>query len=97
MNRHEESGAVAGVCFLIAAGIAGIATLDSCVEHRVTAPQLDTALDKLATLKPPVQCRIADLLPVPQTARLVIDGDAVEADAGGEQLLRGYVHCRGER
>lgn len=34
------------------------------------------------------------LPPVPQDAELVIHGDKIEADKGGQQLLRGYVACR---
>jgi len=39
-------------------------------------------------------CRTVALPPVPDQVRLIIDGDKVDADQGGEQLLRGYVASR---
>lgn len=39
-------------------------------------------------------CRSVALAPVPDHVRLIIDGDKIEADQGGEQLLRGYVASR---
>lgn len=96
-KEHDLAGLIAGLCYVLAFTMVILALLTGCVEHTVTAPQLDTALDKLATLHPPVECRMLDLMPVPEQAHLVIEGDAVTADAGGEQLLRGYVRCRGAR
>lgn len=39
-------------------------------------------------------CRSVALAPVPQKVTLIIDGDKIESDQGGEQLLRGYVASR---
>lgn len=39
-------------------------------------------------------CRSVALLPVPEKVTLIIDGSKIEADQGGEQLLRGYVASR---
>lgn len=64
------------------------------VDHQVTAPQIDPIIKQMQALKPPVQCEMLDLLPVPDQVHLVIEGDYIGADACGEQLLRGYVRCR---
>lgn len=39
-------------------------------------------------------CRSVALPAIPQHVKLIIDGDKIDADAGGEQLLRGYVSAR---
>ena len=39
-------------------------------------------------------CRTVALPPVPDHVRLIIDNDKIEADQGGELLLRGYVASR---
>lgn len=39
-------------------------------------------------------CRSVALAPVPDKVTLIIDGAKIEADQGGEQLLRGYVASR---
>lgn len=39
-------------------------------------------------------CRSIALPPVPDKVTLIIDGAKIEADKGGEQLLRGYVASR---
>jgi hypothetical protein len=62
------------------------------VDHEV--PQLDKIADKIVNLKPPVTCRKLDIPPVPDKVRLKIDGDKIEADKGGETVLRGFVACR---
>lgn len=46
-------------------------------------------------LPEPQACKTIKLDPVPQKVYLDIQGDKVFADAGGEQILRGYVACRG--
>lgn len=43
---------------------------------------------------PAKSCPKLAMPPVPQTAHLKIDGDKVEADDGGDMLLRGYVRAR---
>jgi hypothetical protein len=43
---------------------------------------------------PEKQCEHLFMMPVPQKATLIIDGDKVSADSGGSQLLRGYVAAR---
>ena len=47
-------------------------------------------------LKLPEQkaCASLALPPVPDHVKLIIDGDKVDADEGGEKLLRGYVASR---
>lgn len=78
-------------------GYIGLLALASCaptVEHQVTAPQLDPIVAQIKALKPPAPCRPLDLPPVPDQVHLTIEGDFIGADAGGEQLLRGYVRCR---
>lgn len=47
-------------------------------------------------LKLPEQksCPSVALPPIPEHVKLVINGDLVEADQGGEQVLRGYVQSR---
>lgn len=71
-----------------------LASCTPTVEHQVTAPQLDPIVAQIKALNPPVQCRQINLLPVPNQVHLTIEGDFIGADAGGEQLLRGYVQCR---
>lgn len=44
---------------------------------------------------PADSCPKLSMPPVPQQANLKIDGDKVEADDGGDMLLRGYVRARG--
>lgn len=79
---------------LVFIGLLALASCTPTVEHQVTAPQLDPIVEKIKALKPPVQCRQINLLPVPNHVHLTIEGDFIGADAGGEQLLRGYVQCR---
>lgn len=98
-ESQQQTAFAAVLCFLICAilVVAGALGLFACtpkMEHQVVAPQLDQALDQLKKLKKP--CRTIDLMPVPEHAYLIIEGDSVYADegGGGEQLLRGYVSCR---
>lgn len=62
--------------------------LVGCVEHRVTAPQLD-ALVKAAQCPP-----VPALPPIPQQAHISIEGTTLHADDGGMLLLRSYVAAR---
>lgn len=70
--------------------------LSGCTQHKVdvTSSSVDRVVDKIAALDKPVQCRKLKLPPVPEDVKLDIFGDKIEANAGGEQLLRGYVACR---
>lgn len=43
---------------------------------------------------PQKECKRIALPPVPQSVHLNIEGDKIEADAGGRLLLRGYVQSR---
>lgn len=43
---------------------------------------------------PENQCNRLAMPPVPQDAELVIHGDKIQADKGGEALLRYYVRAR---
>ena len=87
------SASVATLCFLAVAVmlVVELLNLPGCtpaVEHRVTVPQIDTAIKALKTpdcSKPP---------PIPQDVVIDIKGDRVTANTGGEQLLRDYVSAR---
>lgn len=67
-----------------------------CTQHKVdvSSSSVDRLLDKMADMKPPVQCRKLDLQPVPEDVLLDIKADNITANAGGETVLRGYVACR---
>lgn len=58
--------------------------LPGCVSAPVNIPPI-----------PAEPCPKLSMPPVPQTVNLKIDGDKVEADDGGDMLLRGYVRARG--
>lgn len=58
--------------------------LPGCVSAPVSIPPL-----------PAQSCPKLDMPPVPQKVSLKIDGDKLEADEGGDMLLRGYVRARG--
>lgn len=73
--------------------VLGLVLFSACtVKHEV--PIADKIVDKISALPPPVTCRKLDLLPVPDQVNLKIDGDKIDADAGGNTVLRGYVACR---
>ena len=76
--------------------ILSLVFLSACTQHKVdvSSSSVDKIVDKMSSLKPPIQCRKLDLPPVPDRVKLQIDGDKIDADAGGELLLRGYVACR---
>lgn len=87
------SASVATICFLAVAVMLAIEllSLPACtpeVEHRVTVPQIDTAIKALKT----PAC--SPLPPIPKDVVIDIKGDRVTANAGGEQLLRDYVSAR---
>ena len=67
-----------------------------CTQHKVdiSSSSVDKLVDKMAGLKPPVQCRKLNLPPVPEDVVLDIKGDHITANDGGETVLRGYVACR---
>lgn len=65
------------------------AWLSGCVQHEVTAPQLDTLAERLSQAchaAPPIN-------PIPHQLRLIIDGDQVDADTAGKRLLVDYAAC----
>lgn len=70
--------------------------LSGCTQHKVdvSSSSVDKVVDRIAALDKPVQCRKIVLPPVPDDVVLDIKGDKITANAGGEQLLRGYVACR---
>lgn len=39
-------------------------------------------------------CQKMAIKPIPQDAKLIIHGDQIDADQGGEYILRSYVACR---
>ena len=52
------------------------------------------ALPPVRAVDCPPEIRL-DMPPaIPKTVRIIIDGDTVEADEGGEQLLRNYAATR---
>lgn len=59
-----------------------------CVEHRVTAPQLDTLV---AALQGPACPALA---PIPERMLIHLDGHHDVADAAGEAFLRQYARAR---
>ena len=85
------------ICALFWTTMLSLVFLSACtptatINHEV--PIADKLLDKVSQLKPPVTCRTLDLPPVPEDVKLDIFGDKITTNAGGEQLLRGYVACR---
>lgn len=84
------------ICAAFWAAILALAFLPACTQHKVdvTSSSVDRAVDRIAALDKPMKCRTLDLPPVPEDVVLDIKGDKITANAGGEQLLRGYVACR---
>lgn len=85
------------ICALFWAAILTLAFLSGCtptVKHDVSSSSVDRVVDRIAALDKPVQCRKILLPPVPADVKLDIFGDKIDANAGGEQLLKGYVACR---
>lgn len=78
-------GALASVAFVVA-----IIGIPGCTVTHET-PSADRAIKLAASW---AACKKLDLPPVPQDVILDIKGDKITANAGGEQLLRGYVQCR---
>lgn len=70
---------------LIAFAVACFLMLYGCVSAPV-APNLKIPEN--------LGCPKLNLPPVPQDVNLQIHGDKIEADAGGERVLRSYVACR---
>lgn len=71
------------IALWLAAGLSG------CVQHEVTAPQLDTLVETVTRAcqpAPPVN-------PIPHQLRLIIDGEQIDADAAGKRLLVDYAAC----
>jgi hypothetical protein len=69
--------------------IAFFILMTGCVKHEVRAPQIDEAI---SAIKKP--CPTVILPPIRQDVVIDIKGDKVTANAGGEELLRGYVQAR---
>lgn len=84
------------ICALFWAAILSLVFLSGCTQHKVdvSSSSVDRVVDRIAALPKPVQCRKILLPPVPQDVVLDIKGDKITANAGGEQLLRGYVACK---
>jgi hypothetical protein len=84
------------ICACFWGAVLALVFLSGCTQHKVdvSSSSVDRVVDRIAALQPPVKCRMLDLMPVPGEVHLVIEGDKIDADAGGEQLLRGYVACR---
>jgi hypothetical protein len=67
---------------------AGLLGCTPGVEHRVTAPQIDAAIQALQKPKCP------PLMPIPAKMRIELDGQYIDTDAEGERFLRAYVASR---
>ena len=100
-RRFDENEIMLLQSILIAAAFWGVMLslvfLSGCtptVKHDVSSSSVDKVVDRIAALDKPVQCRKILLPPVPDDVVLDIKGDKITANAGGEQLLRGYVACR---
>lgn len=39
-------------------------------------------------------CPKLQMPPMPQKAKILINGDSIEVDKGGEEIIRGYVDAR---
>ena len=98
--RLEEHERMLLQSLIIAAAFWGLMLslvfLSGCTQHKVdvSSSSVDRVVDRIAALDKPIQCRKLVLPPVPADAVLDISGDKITANAGGEQLLRGYVACR---
>lgn len=100
----EALAALCGMLFTLVAMVTIIALLllTGCVRHEITAPQFDQALAAVRSAHPATgpaaveakPCPRLELPPIPQDVVIDIKGDQVTANAGGEQLLRGYVSAR---
>lgn len=72
-----------------------VALLAGCVQHEVTAPQLDTLVDTVAQACQP----LPPVNPIPNQLRLIVDrtkpeGHQVDgSDAAGKRLLVDYAAC----
>lgn len=77
------------IALWLAAGLSG------CVQHEVTAPQLDTLVEKVAQACQP----LPTVNPIPNQLRLIVDltkpeGHQVDgSDAAGKRLLVDYAAC----
>jgi hypothetical protein len=77
-----DTAAMASLCFLLAAILVIVALLTACTTN-------------VAPIKlPEQQCPKMEMPPVPQHVSLMIDGDKVTADSGGDTILRHYVAAR---
>jgi hypothetical protein len=99
MRLDEETRMMADtllICARFWGAVLALVFLSGCTTHKVdvSSSSVDNVVDRIAALKPPVKCRTINLPPVPHDVKLDIFGDKIEANAGGEQLLRGYVACR---
>lgn len=98
--RLDENERMLLQSLIIAAAFWGVMLslvfLSGCTQHKVdvSSSSVDRVVDRIAALDKPVQCRKILLPPVPDDVVLDIKGDKITANAGGEQLLRGYVACR---
>lgn len=69
--------------------------LSGCSFSLIDAPALPSTPVVCPKAAPaPVVAPKLSLPEIPGKVRIVIDGDNVEADAGGEMLLRAYVEVR---
>lgn len=85
MNRHDESGRIAGVCFFACFVIVVLAALTGCT-------------NKIADFHLPEQkakaCPTLVMPPIGTECVLEIHGDTVLSNDCGDTLLRGYVQAR---
>lgn len=95
MTRDPELACILGALIGAVLMVAVVGMPGCTVTHET--PSADRALDladKIAGQMRNPSCPRLDLPPVPADVVLDIQGERVTANAGGEQLLRGYVQCR---
>ena len=85
LDPYEEMMRGALTFMIIAFMVAVFLILHGCVNAPV-APNL-----KLPETQ---SCPKLDIKPLPTDVQLVVHGDKVEADAGGEYVLRSFAACR---
>ena len=72
-------------------------TLSGCIEvaPNLKFPEAKECPKPIVKEQPPVQTKTTlEMPPIPEKVNIVIDGDKVKVDKGGDILLRYYVQAR---
>lgn len=96
LRNPEPDMAYVISALMFTACVAALILMTGCTVTHET-PSAERALnlaDKITAQMQQPSCPTLDMLPVPQDVILDIKGDRITANAGGEQILRGYVQCR---